>query len=49
VTGEKRHCYRILRMESPAVPNLIAAVLLHVRDRSRQAPPHRERGAVVAH
>jgi hypothetical protein len=38
VTGEKRHGYRILRMESSAVPNAIAAVLLHIRDLTGQLP-----------
>jgi hypothetical protein len=38
VTGEVRHGYRILRMESSAVPNAIAAVLLHFRDRTGQCP-----------
>jgi hypothetical protein len=38
VTGEVRHGYRILRMESSAVPNAIAAVLLHIRDRTGQCP-----------
>ena len=38
VTGEERHGYRILRMESSAVPNAIAAVLLHIRDLTGQRP-----------
>jgi hypothetical protein len=38
VTGEGRHGYRILRMESSAVPNAIAAVLLHVRDLTGARP-----------
>jgi hypothetical protein len=38
VTGEERYGYRILRMESSAVPNAIAAVLLHVRDLTGQRP-----------
>ncbi len=38
VTGEERHGYRILRMESSAVPNAIAAVLLHIRDRTGARP-----------
>jgi hypothetical protein len=38
VTGEERHGYRILRMESSAVPNAIAAVLLHIRDRTGKRP-----------
>jgi hypothetical protein len=38
VTGEERHGYRILRVESPAVANAIAAVLLHIRDRTGKLP-----------
>jgi len=38
VTGEERHGYRILRLESSAVPNAIAAVLLHVRDLTGKRP-----------
>jgi hypothetical protein len=38
VTGEERHGYRILRMESSAVPNAVAAVLLHIRDRTGKRP-----------
>lgn len=38
VTGEERHGYRILRMESPSIPNAIAALLLHVRDETGQLP-----------
>jgi hypothetical protein len=38
VTGEERHGYRILRMESSAVPNAIAAVLLHLRDLTGRRP-----------
>jgi hypothetical protein len=38
VTGEERHGYRILRMESSAVANAIAAVLLHLRDLTGQRP-----------
>jgi hypothetical protein len=38
VSGEERHGYRILRMESSAVPNAIAAVLLHIRDLTGQRP-----------
>ena len=38
VTGEARHGSRILRMESSAVPNAIAAVLLHIRDFTGQRP-----------
>jgi hypothetical protein len=38
VTGEDRYGYRILRMESSAVPNAIAAVLLHIRDLTGARP-----------
>jgi hypothetical protein len=38
VTGEERFGYRILRVESATVANTIAAVLLHVRDRTGQLP-----------
>jgi hypothetical protein len=38
VTGEERFGYRILRTESSAVANAIAAVLLHVRDRTDKVP-----------
>jgi hypothetical protein len=38
VTGEERHGYRILRMQSPAVANAIAAVLLHLRDLTGKRP-----------
>ena len=38
VTGEDRYGYRILRMDEPAVPNAIAAVLLHLRDLTGERP-----------
>jgi hypothetical protein len=38
VTAEARHGYRILQMESSAVPNAIAAVLLQIRDLTGQCP-----------
>jgi hypothetical protein len=38
VTGEERHGYKILRVESATVGNTIAAVLLHIRDRTGQLP-----------
>jgi hypothetical protein len=38
VTGEERYGYRILRMESSAVANAIAAVLLHIRDLTGKRP-----------
>jgi hypothetical protein len=38
VTGEERFGYRILRVEAPAVPNAIAAVLLHIREHTGKLP-----------
>jgi hypothetical protein len=38
VVGEERHGYRILRVESSAVANAIAAVLLHLRDLTGKRP-----------
>jgi hypothetical protein len=38
VTGEERYGYRILRTESSAVPNAVAAVLLHLRDVTGKRP-----------
>nr|WP_132122684.1 APC family permease [Actinocrispum wychmicini] len=38
VSGEERFGYRILRVEAPAVPNAIAALLLHVRDVTGKLP-----------
>jgi hypothetical protein len=38
VVGEERYGYRILRMESSAVANAIAAVLLHLRDLTGKRP-----------
>jgi hypothetical protein len=38
VTGEERYGYRILRVESPAVANAIAAVLLYIRDHTGKLP-----------
>jgi hypothetical protein len=38
VVGEERHGYRILRADSSAVPNAIAALLLHLRDRTGKLP-----------
>jgi hypothetical protein len=38
VTGEERHGHRILGMESSAVPNAIAAVLLPIRDLTGECP-----------
>jgi hypothetical protein len=38
VTGEERHGYRILRVDSSAVSNAIAALLVHIRDHTGQLP-----------
>jgi hypothetical protein len=38
VTGEERFGYKILRVESSAVANSIAALLLHIRDRTGKQP-----------
>jgi hypothetical protein len=38
VTGEERHGYRILRMESPTIANALAALLLHLRDTTGKIP-----------
>ncbi len=38
VTGVQIGPYRVLRCKSPAVPNAIAALLLHVRDRTGRVP-----------
>ncbi|WP_371786330.1 amino acid transporter [Streptosporangium subroseum] len=38
VRGEERHGHRILRFESPTVPNSLAALLLELRRRSGRAP-----------
>jgi hypothetical protein len=38
VTGEERFGYKVLRVESATVGNTIAAVLLHIRDRTSQLP-----------
>jgi hypothetical protein len=38
VRGVEIDGYRILRTEAPAVPNAIAALLLHLRDRSTKIP-----------
>ena len=38
ITGVELEGYRILRTESPAVPNAIAALLLDLRDRSGKIP-----------
>jgi hypothetical protein len=38
MTGEERYGYRILRVESPAVANAIAALLLYIRDLTGKLP-----------
>ncbi|MEV0385585.1 amino acid transporter [Nonomuraea sp. NPDC050643] len=38
VTGEERHGFRVLRMQSTTVANSIAALLLHLRDRTGKTP-----------
>ncbi len=39
VRGEERYGHKILRFESPTVPNALAALTLHLRDRAGR-PPH---------
>jgi hypothetical protein len=39
VVGEEIAGFRILKVESPSIPNAIAAVLLHIRDETGK-PPH---------
>jgi hypothetical protein len=38
VRGEIRYRYRVLTMESSTVPNALAALLLHIRDRTGSKP-----------
>ncbi len=38
VVGEERHGYRVLTVASPAVPNAIAAICLHLRDQHGVLP-----------
>ena len=38
IRGEERFGYRILSVESSAIANSIAAILLHVRDRTDRVP-----------
>src|SRR5207248_1125020 len=38
VRGEQIDGYRVLRCQSPAIPNAIAALLLYIRDRTGQIP-----------
>jgi hypothetical protein len=38
VTGEERHGYRILKVDSPTIANAIAALLLYIRDTTGTLP-----------
>jgi hypothetical protein len=38
VTGAKVGKYRVLRAESASVPNAIAALLIHIRDKTGKIP-----------
>jgi hypothetical protein len=38
VRGERVHGYRVLKCKSPAIPNAIAALLLHIRDHTGKMP-----------
>ncbi|WP_238014938.1 amino acid transporter [Dactylosporangium sp. AC04546] len=38
VTGEERHGYAVLKVESPSIANAIAALLLHLRDATGKLP-----------
>ncbi len=38
VRGEERYGHKILRFDTPTVPNALAALLLHLRDRAGQVP-----------
>jgi hypothetical protein len=38
VTGHEENGYKILRCDSPAVPNAIAAILLEIRERTKAIP-----------
>jgi hypothetical protein len=38
VRGERLHGYRVLKCKSPAIPNAIAALLLHIRERTGKIP-----------
>lgn len=38
VTGHEEHGFRVLRCEAPAIPNAIAAILLHLRDKTGTIP-----------
>jgi len=38
VRGARVEGYRVLRARSPAIPNAIAALLLHIRDRTGKIP-----------
>ncbi len=38
VTGIRKHGFRVLQCQSPAIPNAIAALLLHIRNRTGNIP-----------
>lgn len=38
VIGIRKHGFRVLRCQSPAIPNAIAAILLHIRNRTGHIP-----------
>ncbi|WP_246147835.1 amino acid transporter [Nonomuraea turkmeniaca] len=38
ITGEERHGFRVLRMQSTTVANAVAALLLHLRDQTGKTP-----------
>ncbi|OFW31925.1 MAG: amino acid transporter [Acidobacteria bacterium RIFCSPLOWO2_12_FULL_65_11] len=38
VTGIRKHGFRVLQCQSPAIPNAIAALLLHIRNRTGHIP-----------
>lgn len=38
VTGHEQDGYQIMRCQSPTVPNVMAALLLHLRDETNEVP-----------